>query len=98
RPMEKVQIDAVGTQAFQTPFRGATHAVVRPVGGPDFRYEENIVPAVLDHLADDPLRFAFRVHFRRIDEGHAVLDTGPQRCDLLVPYGRIEPHLPSSLA
>src|SRR6266403_733378 len=59
-------------------------------------HQEYIVPPAGDGFADNLLRPAIGVHLRRIDEGHAEVDSQTQRGDFAGTVARPLAHAPGT--
>ena len=90
--MQKVEVDAVGSQASQAAFRSFDRAPARSVVGQDLGDDVDLVTAPLDGLSRHLFGTAAAIHLGRVDERHAEIETALQRRHLLGPLGRILAH------
>lgn len=97
RPMQQIEIDAVGAQALQAVLAGALHAGARGVGGQHLRDQESLVAAPGNGLRHHFLGAAAGIHFSGIDQRDAKIEAELQGVDFTGTAAGILAHLPRAL-
>ena len=97
RPMQQIEIDAVGGEPFQAVLAGPFHAGPRSIGRQHLGNQKGLVAAPGDGFRHHLLGAAAGIHLRRIDERDAEVQPEPQRRDLVGAAPAVLTHLPGAL-
>jgi hypothetical protein len=96
-PVQQIEIEPVGAEPLEAALAGAHRLLVAGVAGKDFGDEEHLVAPPGNSFARHFLGDAIGIHFGGVDEGHAQIDAGLQRPDLVGALAFIFAHFPGPL-
>ena len=83
--MIQIEVRIAGSEPAERPLRRTQHIVIRKMGFPDLgRQKEPGTVVSADCRADQFLRLAVGVGFRRINQGESEIQSGPQGLNLPV--------------
>ena len=96
-PMQQVQVDPVGAQAFQAALAGRHQARARSVVRVHLADDEGFIAAPGQRLAHQLFGGAFAVHLRGVDQPQPQIQTLAQGCDFLGTGGAAVADMPGAL-
>jgi hypothetical protein len=85
-------------QPPETAPAGGDRTPLRGVLGQNLADKKHLITSAADGLANQFLRTAIGIHFRRVDQGHAQIQAEAQGGDFLLPASRAFGEVPSTLA
>src|SRR5690349_6654105 len=97
-PVEEIEVQVIGSEPAETALAGDHSSFASCVVRQDLAHKEDVFATASDCFADQFFRGAIRVHFRRINERQAEVETRAQGGDFLIMKTRIFRHVPSALA
>ena len=97
-PVQQVEVDPIGAQAFQAAFAGRDRAGTGGVGRHDLADQERLVAATRQCFTKHLLRATVGVHLGGVDQRHAQLEAGVQRGDLVAAAAGVLTPAPGALA
>ena len=97
-PVQQIKVDAVGVEVPEAALAGRDGAAPRRVARQHLADDEHAVAFAGDRLGDDLLGRTVAIHLRGVDQGHAQVDPGLQRRDLVLAPGLALAHAPRAEA
>src|SRR5215472_3716229 len=95
--MQQIEIDPVGGEPLEAALAGGDNARARSVVRIYLADDEKLVAKSAGGARDDLLGTSAAIHFGRVDERHAEIDTQPQCRRLCVGTAPVLSHVPGSL-
>jgi hypothetical protein len=71
---------------------------MRGILGQDLAHQKNFLSTALDRFGDELFRISIAVHFSRVDQGNAEIESQPERRQLVCPLSFLVAHVPGTLA
>ena len=96
-PVQKIQVDPIGLQAFQAAFARGWYAGSGCVLRQYFADDEHLITDSGSGLGDNLFRAAGGVHLGSVDQGHAQIDAQTQRIGFPRRVGAAFTHVPGPL-